>query len=212
MVRQSYPVFAAALILGVVACESSTGPATRLSQADVNQLAADMDAVSTLGVTDFGPAASFSLGVDPSASSAAVSAVPTTFTTGFDVTRQCPKGGDAQILGSITGTGDRATHSVTLDASGTRADHACAFQTRDGVLTLTGKPNIAFTSHLSIVNGLPKGLQTATHKGNFTWARGGLSEDCAVDITSQWDPATHAATVSGKFCGMDVNVSRTRGS
>jgi hypothetical protein len=211
MVRQSYPVLAAALILGVVACESSTGLATRLSQADVNQLAADMDAVSSFGVTDFGPAASFSIGVDGSGS-AAVSAVPTTFGSSFDATRQCPKGGNVQIAGTINGTGDRATHSVTLDANATRADHACAFQTRDGVLTVTGNPNVAFTAHLNIVNGLPNGLQTATHKGSFTWERGGLSESCNVDITSKFDPATHTATVTGKFCGMDVNVTRTRGS
>ena len=212
MVRKSYPVLAAALILAVVACESSTGLSTRLTQADVNQLAADMDAASTLGMTDFGPGASFSLGVDASGSSAAISAVPTTFTNSFDATKQCPKGGNVQIAGTINGTGDRATHSVTLDANATRTDHACAFQTRDGVLTVTGNPNIVFTSHVNIVNGLPSGLQTATHKGNFTWARGGLSENCAVDITSQWDPAAHTATVTGKFCGMDVAVTRTRGS
>lgn len=212
MVRQSYPVFAAALILAVVACESSTDLSTRLTQADANQLAADMDAVSTLGITDFGPGASFSLGVDASGSSASVSTVPTTFSNSFDVTRQCPKGGNVQIAGTINGTGDRATHSVELNAEATRTDHACAFQTRDGILTVTGNPNIIFTSHVKIVNGLPSGLQTATHKGNFTWARGGLAENCAVDITSQFDPATHTATVKGTFCGMDVNVTRTRGS
>jgi hypothetical protein len=212
MVRKSYPVLAAALVLAVAACESSTAVSTRLSQADINQLAADMDAVSTLGVTDFGPGASFSLGVDAAGSSAAASAVPTTFSNSFDVTKQCPRGGNVQIAGTINGTGDRTTHSVTLDATATRTDHGCGFQTRDGVLTVTGNPNVIFTSHVNIVNGLPSGLQTATHKGNFTWARGGLSENCAVDITSQWDPATHTATVSGTFCGMDVNVTRTRGS
>lgn len=212
MVRQSYPFLAAALVLAVAACEQSTGLSTGLSREDANQLAADMDAVSTLGVTDFGPGASFSLGLDASGSSGSASAVPTTFSNGFDVTRQCPKGGDVQIKGTINGTGDRATHSVTLDATAIRTDHACAFQTRRGILTVTGDPNIVLTSHVNIVNGLPSGLQTATHEGAFTWARGGLSRRCTVDITSQFDPATHTATVTGTFCGMDVNVTRSRGS
>ncbi len=211
MVRQSYPVFAAALILAAAACEQSTGLSTRLSRDEANQLAADMDAASALGVA-FGPTASFSVGVDAGGSRASVSAVPATFSNAFDVTGPCPKGGDAQIKGTLSGTLDGATHSLELNADATRTDHACAFQTKRGVLTITGNPDIHFTSHLNIVNGVPSGLQTATHKGNFTWARGELSEDCVVDITSQFDPATHTATVKGEFCGIDVNVTRTRGS
>lgn len=212
MIRQSYLVCTAGLLLAISACEQSTAPSTSLSQADANQLAADMDAVSTIGITDFGVGVSFSKGFDGSGSSVAVSAEPTTFTNSFGVTRQCPKGGNVEIVGSINGTGDRTTHSLTLEANATRTDKDCAFQTRDGILTLNGNPNIAFKANLNIVNGTLSGLQTATHKGSFKWARAGLSETCDVDLASAFDPATHTATVTGKFCGMDVNVTRTRGS
>jgi hypothetical protein len=71
-------------------------------------------------------------------------------------------------------------------------------------------PNTAFDSKLNIVNGVPVGLQTQTHKGSFTWARAGASGTCSVDLTSSFDPATHTVTVTGSFCATAVDVTRTR--
>ena len=116
------------------------------------------------------------------------------------------------LAGSVVGTGDRTTHNLTLEANATRTDTNCAFDTRDGVLTLNGNPNIAYKGNLNIVNALLSGVQTQTHKGSFTWARVGGSGTCDVDLTSSFDPATHTATVTGTFCGHTVNVTRTRGS
>jgi hypothetical protein len=210
MFKQSYLVCGAALLLAVAACDQSTGLSTDISQADANQLAADMDAVATLGESDFGLGPSFSVSVDGSGSSAAVSAAPITISNSFTVTRQCPKGGQVAIAGTTTGTGDRATHSLTLVTNATRTDTNCAFQTRDGILTLNGNPNIAYNGNLNIVNGVLSGLQTQTHKGSFTWARTGGSGSCDVDLTSSFDPATHTVTVTGTFCGRTINVTRTR--
>jgi hypothetical protein len=209
MVKQSYLACTAALLVALVACEQSTGPSTGLSQADANQLAADMDAVATLGTSDFGLGPSFSISTDGGAS---VTATPTTFSNTFDVTKPCPKGGTVQIVGSANGTGDRTTHSLTLETTATRTDKDCAFETRRGIVTLNGNPNIVYTANLNIVNGALSGLQTATHKGAFTWARAGTpGGDCVVDLTSSFDPATHTATVKGEFCGHIVDVTRTRG-
>jgi len=212
MLKQSYLVCSAGLVLAVAACSDSTGLKGGISQADANQLAADMDAVSTLGATDFGPSASFLIGVDGTGSSASVATAPFPINTTFTVTRQCPRGGQVVIDGSVTGTGDRTTHSLTLDANATRTDTNCAFDTRDGVLTINGNPNLTFTGHLNIVNGAPSGLQTQSHKGSFTWARTGGSGTCDVDITSSFDPSTHTLTITGSFCGHTVNVTKTRGS
>jgi hypothetical protein len=209
MIKQSYLV-CSALLLAVVACDQSTGLSGGISQADANQLAADMDAVSTLGTSDFGIGPSFSLSVG-SGGAASVSA-PITFDNSFSVTKDCPKGGSVALAGTIAGTGDQTTHSLTVEANATRTDASCAFQTKDGVLTLSGNPNLTYTGHLKIVNGALSGLQTQTHKGSFTWARTGGSGTCDVDITSSFDPATHTVTVSGMFCGHAVNVTRTRGS
>jgi hypothetical protein len=211
MLNKSYLVCSAALVLAVAACSDSTGVNT-ISQADANQLAADMDAVSALGATDFGQAASFSVSVDPSGASASVASAPFPINTQFTVTKQCPRGGQVVVAGGVTGTGDRSTHNLTLDAAATRTDTDCAFDTRNGVLTLNGNPNIAYTGHLNIVNAVLTGPQTQTHKGSFKWARTGGSGTCDVDVTSSFDPATHTVTITGTFCGIAVNVTRTRGS
>ena len=214
MRKQFYLVCSAAFVVAAAACSDSTGVKSGISQADANQLAADMDNVATLGPTDFGPAASFSIGIDQSGSSgsaAAVAMAPFPINTTFTVTKQCPRGGQVVIDGSIVGTGDRTTHSVTLDANATRTDTNCAFDTRDGVLTINGNPNIKFTGHLNIVNGVPSGLQTQSHKGSFTWSRTGGSGTCDVDITSTYDPSTHTLTITGSFCGHQINVTKTRG-
>ena len=212
MLKQSYLVCSAALVLAAAACSDSTGVNGGISQADANQLAVDMDGVATLGATDFGPSASFSIGVDGSGASASVASAPSPINTTFTVTKQCPRGGQVVIAGGVTGTGDRTTHSLTLDATATRTDTNCAFDTRDGVLTISGNPNLNYTGHLNIVNAVLVGPQTQTHKGSFTWSRTGGSGTCDVDITSSFDPATHTLTVTGSFCGHIVNVTKTRGS
>lgn len=211
MLKQSYLVCSAALVLAAVACTDSTGVSGGISQADANQLAADLDANSALGTGDVGLGAVFSVSVDGSGS-ASVTSVPFPIDNQFSVTRQCPRGGQVAIAGGIVGTGDRTTHSLTLDANATRTDASCAFDTRDGVLTISGNPKLDYTGHLNIVNAALSGLQTQTHKGSFTWSRTGGSGTCDVDITSSFDPTTHTSTVSGSFCGHIVNVTKTRGT
>ncbi|PYO04915.1 MAG: hypothetical protein DMD30_14860, partial [Gemmatimonadetes bacterium] len=203
MIKQSYLVCSAGLVLAIAACSDPTGVPTGISQADANQLAADMDATSTLGTTDMGLGASFSVTVDGSGSAASVSA-PVPIDNQFTITKQCPKGGQVVIAGRTTGTGDRTTHSLSLETVATRTDTDCAFDTRRGVLTINGNPNIAFDGKINIVNGALSGLQTATHKGSFKWARTGASGTCDVDLTSSFDPATHTVTVTGTFCGRTV--------
>ena len=206
MFKQFNLVCGAALFLAVAACEQSTGPSTEITQADAAQLAADMDAVLTLGESDFSLGGSFLVG--PSG----ISAVPIAINNSFSVTKQCPRGGQVVLAGTTVGTGDRATHSLTLETNATRTDSNCAFQTRNGVLTLDGNPNIAYKGNLNIVNGALVGLQTQTHKGSFTWERRGGSGTCEVDLASSFDPATRTVTVKGHFCGHIVDVTRTRGS
>jgi hypothetical protein len=171
--------------------------------------AAALDDNATLGASDFGLGASFSMNVGENVS-AAVS-VPVTFNNDFSVTKQCPRGGQVVIAGTISGSGDRATHDLSVHAVASRTDADCAFQTRRGVLTLNGNPDIDYDGNLTIVGGQLSGVQTQTHRGSFTWERDGLSDTCDVDLTSSYDPATRTATVSGTFCGHTVDVSRTRG-
>jgi hypothetical protein len=209
MLKQSYLVCGAALALAAAACSDSTGISGGISQADANQLAADLDASSSLGTAEFGLGAVFSVGVDGSGA-ASTASVPLPINNQFSVTKQCPRGGQVVIGGGIVGTADRTAHSLTLDANATRTDTNCAFDTKDGVLTLSGNPDLNYTGHLNIVNGVLSGPQTQTHKGSFTWSRTGGSGTCDVDITSSYDPTTKTATVTGSFCGHAVNVTKTR--
>lgn len=210
MIRKLFLLLSAGLVVAIAACDNSTGVSSSITQADANDLAAQMDAVSTLGPADFRLGSTFAI-VAGGSGSAAV-ATPLTINNQFTVTKQCPKGGQVAIAGTVTGTGDASTHTFSLEARATRTDTDCAFQTKDGTLTLNGNPNIAYDGKLNIVNAALSGLQTQTHKGSFSWARVGGSGVCDVDITSSFDPATHTATVSGTFCGEAVNVTQTRGT
>ena len=208
MTRKPWLACSAALALAVAACSDSTGP-NAISAEDANQLAADLDATSAFTVSDIGLAASFSIVTDGSGGSATVSS-PTTFDNTFSFTHQCPMGGEVALAGRVVGSGDRATHSLNAETTGTRTDTDCAFQTKHGEITINGNPNIAFDGKVNIVNGALSGPQTATHKGTFSWARRGGSGTCDVDLTSTYDPDARTATVAGTFCGIDVNVTRTR--
>jgi hypothetical protein len=202
----------AGLLVAIAACDNSTGPSNVISQSEANQLAADMDAVSTVGAADVGLGTTYSITAGGSSASASASGAAIAINNQFTVTRQCPKGGQVAIAGTTTGIADPTTHSLTLEVVATRTDTDCAFQTKNGTLTLNGNPKIAYDGKLNIVNAAFSGLQTQTHKGSFKWARVGGSGTCDVDITSSFDPATHTVTITGKFCGQSVNVSRTRTS
>ena len=210
MIKQLSLACGAACMVALAACSDSTGIAGGLSQADANQLAADMDAVASLGTLEFGLGPTFSVGVSQNPAQALSVSAPVAINNQFSASRNCPQGGQVTLAGGVVGTGDHTTHNLTLDANATRTDANCAFNTRDGVLTVNGNPNLSYTGHLNIVNGVLSGLQTQTHKGSFTWSRTGGSGTCDVDITSSYDPATKTATVSGAFCGHVVNVTRTK--
>jgi hypothetical protein len=209
MIRKPFRLFSACLVLGIAACDSSTGVSSSITQADANDLALQMDAVSTLAPSDFRFGSLFSI-VGGSGSAAANALI--SINQQFTVTKACPKGGQVSLAGTLVGAGDATTHTFALEAAGTRTDSDCAFQTKNGTLTLNGNPNITYDGKLNIVNAALSGLQTQTHKGSFSWARVGGSGVCDVDITSSYDPATHTATVSGTFCGIAVNATQTRGT
>ena len=115
-----------------------------------------------------------------------------------------------QRLKELNATADRVAHNLTLDVNATRTDTNCAFDTRDGVLTLSGNPNVTYAAHLNIVNAALSGLQTASHKGGFTWSLTGGSGTCDVDITRTFDPSTKTLTIKGSFCGHAVDVTKTK--
>lgn len=209
MIRNTSLIYSAGLLLAVAACNSSTDLSTSISASAAAKLASSMDASSSLGAADFGLGATVAIRAAGSGATAAATA-PVAINNTFSVTKQCPQGGSVVIAGTIVGTGDQTTRSLTVDANATRTDTGCAFQTDDGVLTLNGNPNLVYKGHLNIVNGMLSGLQTQSHKGSFTWSRPGGSGTCDVDVSSSYDPATRIATVTGTFCGKTINVTQSR--
>jgi len=209
MLRKPLLLCTAGFIFALGACKDSTGLSSVITQDDANDLAAAMDAMSALGTNDVGLGPSFSMNV-PENGSASVSSAPIAIDNQFSVTKQCPQGGSVVIAGGTTGSGDRVTHDLSLHTVATKTDASCAFQTRHGVLTVSGNPNVAYDGSLNIVAGQLSGLQTQTHIGSFTWARNAASGTCDVNLASSYNPATQTATVTGTFCGLNINVSRTR--
>jgi hypothetical protein len=210
MTKNPLLLCAAAMLVVVAACDDSTAPSNVLTQSEVNQLASDMDAVSTVGAADVGLGSTFSL--TAGGTSASTSASTVGINSQFTVTRQCPKGGQVAIAGTSTGTADLTAHNLALEVVATRTDTDCAFQTKNGTLTVNGNPNLEYDGRLNIFNAAFEGLQTQTLKGSFNWARVGGSGTCDVDIASAFAPASHTVTVTGTFCGLAVNVTRSRTS
>lgn len=199
---------AAAAVFGLLACGSSTAPDAAINQADANQLANDVDALSSLvlgdgGVTPFAPL--FSVSGGDAGLRLAVTPVNRTFTN----TRNCPVSGTVTVSGTSTGTSDPVARNLSVSNTSTKTDAACAFNTKNGVLTITGNPNVKMTGTTNIVAGKPTGLQTQTHKGSYTWSRGGKTGTCDVDVASSFDPTTGTFTVTGTMCGHTVNTTRT---
>src|SRR6476469_6221895 len=114
---QSLGLACAATVFGLLACDSSAAPDPGvITQADVNQLVNDVDALSLVALGDAGASAfspSFSVQTsDPSGVgiSAAVVTVNRTFTN----THACPAGGTVTISGSSVGTSDPVAHNLSV--------------------------------------------------------------------------------------------------
>lgn len=196
----------------LAACDSSTAPSTGIDAPDANQLANDVDdltmtALGTAGVSALAPSFSVSPSdaTDQLAPLASVSTINRTFTN----TRACPAGGTMTITGSVTGTSDPVAKNLSITTTATKTDTNCAFNTKHGVATLNGNPNVTITGTVNIVAGKPVGPQTLSHKGSYTWARNGNSGTCNVDVTSVFDPTAGTFTVTGTMCGRTVNTTRS---
>lgn len=198
----------AAAVLGISACDSATAPTNVITPTEVNRLANDIDAQSTITLGDAGASPffpGFLLFASDAPFSAAVTAVNRTFTN----TRSCPAGGSVTISGSTVGTSDPVAHNLSVVTTATKTDAACAFNSERGLLTVNGNPNVKLTSTVNVVAGKPVGPQTQTHKGSFTWTRGTTSGTCDVDVTSVFNPTAGTFSVTGTMCGRTINVSRT---
>jgi hypothetical protein len=130
MKLQSLCVACAATVFGLVACNTGTEPdAGVITQADVNKLANDIDAMSVTTLMDAGSSPfmpSFSI----SAGDAPILADVTPVNKSFTKTHPCPAGGTVTIAGSSVGTSDPVAHNLSITTTAVKTDAACAFDSR----------------------------------------------------------------------------------
>lgn len=190
-------------MLALSACESSVSPVNGLSEADLQDLAMELDVAARGALTTGGP--SFA---EASAEVSGAQPINSSFTASVG----CPVGGTLSIAATSTGEYDQAARKLTLATTATVTHEDCAVRNRrDVTITVDGNPNLVMTSALTIVNGVPSGLQTSTQQGSFTYTTSeGATGSCEIDVTSSWDPATRTHTVTGTNCGRTINYTRTR--
>src|SRR5438105_3856471 len=139
----------AGLLFGLAACDSGTAPSTGLDAADANQLANDVDAL-TLTTLGGAGASALSPSYSFSPSDAAPLATANTINRTFTNTHSCPAGGTVTVSGSVTGTSDPAAQNLSVTATATKTDSNCAFNTKHGVATLNGNPNVTITGTINV--------------------------------------------------------------
>jgi len=208
MKRILLPVAIAAAVLGTAACERST-TAARTDDLTLDEAVAVATQMGSLTVTTLGATGGGLFSVSPD--EAAPVFTSSSMTVPFDNTALCPRGGALAVKGQADVVWDAATRTGTVDVSATSTPAQCAAENGKGaVLTFTGDPSTQVHATGSSTSGLP-GKLTVTQKGAFKWQRtGGASGRCAVDLTSVADPATQTLHVTGSFCGIAVDATRSR--
>jgi hypothetical protein len=130
-------------------------------------------------------------------------------TTTFEATRTCPLGGDITFEGTRVREWDRETMNGTMDLSMTKTANDCARTVRDREVVVNGDPNIAVEVHRAREAGAWSGDQTMTLVGGFTWTAGDQSGSCTIDLSAVYDPDTSTRTVTGSFCGREIDRTTT---
>ena len=193
--RRSVSWLFGAALFSAGACSDSTAPEnTPLSADESRALAIEIGALFAQGLAGSAVASR--------AGDASLSVIPVPF--GFSVTNlrvPCPEGGATTVTASVSGTIDNAAQSITATAHGTNKPANCGVVAHGKTIFVTGE----FESDASIrvVNGLPRGENTASLNGQFSWrtANGRRSGTCSVDYVAKANYDTNRAEVTGDFCG-----------
>ena len=202
MFRRTTYLLAIALLLA--ACgESGFSPEEQLTEEDVQSLAQEVDA-TVMGMLDdfFG-----SPGPGP-AGAAALAHDPVVWTYSFERSRSCHDGGTVTLAGSGTRTWDRDAKTYDVESSGTKTRDDCAFPRGDVTITLNGTGEWTHERHY--LERAPTGTWITTIVGDFDWAKStGTSGNCSYDLTVTIDTAENTRTLTGTYCGRDIDRTRT---
>jgi hypothetical protein len=200
--RRSLCLVLGAALLSAGACSDSTAPDnTPLSADESRELAMQ---IGTLFAQGFTGGAVASRAGDGSTSFS----VPAPFSFTVNNLRvRCPEGGSTVISVTASGTIDKATQSITATASGSNNPSDCGVRAHGKTIFVTGQLESSAT--VRIVNGLPRGENTARLNGRFSWrtANGRRSGECSVNYVAKANYDANSAEVTGDFCGTTISFT-----
>jgi hypothetical protein len=130
-------------------------------------------------------------------------------TISFDVTAQCPLGGELNLAGEMNDSLDFSTWTrvTTFDASRTLTD--CVFEEKGEVLTVNS--NADLDAMRRFVRGRPDGLQTKSYGGSVTAVRASDGETLTCDFSAraELDPDNYTYTFEASICGNEYSKTVT---
>lgn len=132
-------------------------------------------------------------------------------TVQFTLTRTCPAGGLVKVEGAVERMADRETGVVETSLEGEKTRVDCVY--RRGEVTITVDGEARFEAFRRKVNGEFDGLQTTDVVGEFSYVTSdGRGGSCEFELHSTFDPETDTRTVTGHYCGREIDRTMQRGS
>ena len=196
--RRPFALVAGVALCAAAACGDSTAPDATLTDDEAIELARQMEIHFTGG---------FSSSTAPEGAGVQFNTVPEPFNVPVDVSVPCPRGGNTRLTGTVSGTMDEATESLTAHLNGTHRPTNCGYDVHGKTISISG--SLTTTAHVEVANGVPIGRHAATLVGEFNWrASDGRRGTCAVDITSTANFSSRISTLTGTLCGSPIQLSR----
>ena len=191
----------ALLVLGT-ACDETTAPeANDLSTDELISIALDTDDGADVAI--FGE-----LGfLGAAGASAAPALVPETRIHDFSRARPCSDGGQVEVVGTITHTGDRDTQTMEATIEANKFWFDCTRIRNDHTHVLNGSGSV--DAYRKRVAGVPVGDQTTDQAGTVSISRdGGEARTCDYDLHSVRDPDTMTNHITGTICDREIDITK----
>ena len=192
---------AVALVSLTFGCGDSTGPNTRLSETQLNEMLDAMSAVSALAAL---PVPGMGTGGSSALRAANVPMANATVTVSETV--DCPISGSATVNGTVTD--DQATNSMTAQVTQTYND--CAATSSEGrTWTFNGNPNIVTNLSASSNESTGAFSLTMSQVGGISFASDVATGSCQINLTLTMTGTQQSLSMnlSGSACGRNVSQS-----
>jgi hypothetical protein len=207
--RKILPFLALAV---VAACSDSVGNAGDLTDIEVGELAEVLVTTTFDATTDVATAESASLAEPEGLTLQAMdesSAIGGSSSAEFTRTHGCALGGQVVIAGTRERVWDReaGTGSMTMELTRSHEDCARPFESAaDSATVITLNGAVTGTAYHEWAMGERRGVQTMTLVGELAWETDdGRAGTCVIDISANFDPETNTRTVTGTFCGREID-------